>query len=427
MERQIAESSFASGHAVGAIVLGDMNVRSEEVAEFLDGGGWREAVYHGRSWNPVANRFYRQDSDARVEALSFDRVLFKGQVNAASFLAGTERRWTNGRAYALSDHFAVYGLLDAHVCHASSDRRAVREQRRVDLCKQRDARAAAEKEYVTLRERFRRDADWDEQQRVSLEERQAHLDAWRKAVKERRERKLELRAAAHGEGTLFAPSLNDVYTKLGVAQPKAHAAYVLPSDTENMMTDRDAGWAGVEGGRPAPALHRSGSAAIDFVVQSFLRLLPVAAWLNRHAKVCDVAGENTTCVVCALRSSRKDLGKRLAQTLLRGRFSLGCAVDSADGAACAQRDPAQYLCRLLDAMHSRETLLGHHVLGDVGCSVSHVDRLFRFWFERRRECLACRTKSVAFEASWLLSVSGLGFAGIEVTVQELYLRSCAER
>ena len=71
----------------------------------------------------------------------------------------------------------------------------MREQRRVDLGKQRDARAAAERDFVTLRERCARDADWDEQQRVSLEERQAYLEAYRKDVKERRERKLELQAA----------------------------------------------------------------------------------------------------------------------------------------------------------------------------------------------------------------------------------------
>ena len=95
----------------------------------------------------------------------------------------------------------MYGLLDAHACHGRSGTRAVREQRRVDLGKQRDARAAAEKEYVTLRERAARDADWDQQQRVSLEERQAYLEAYRKAVKDRRDRKLELRAAAQGEGS----------------------------------------------------------------------------------------------------------------------------------------------------------------------------------------------------------------------------------
>ena len=247
VDEHLANADAAKSGAVGAIVLGDMNVRGDEVPNLLELGGWREAVYHGRSWNPVVNRFYPREPDSVVEPLSFDRVLFKGHVNVASFLAGTERRWANGRAYALSDHFAVYGLVDAHACHGSSGSRAVRDQRRVDLGKQRDARAAAEKEFVTLRERSSRDTDWDEQQRVSLEERQAYLDAYRKAVKERRERKLELRAAAQGDGTLFSPISNNDFVGLGVVQPKAHAEYVLPSYAEILVMGRDAAWSAVEG------------------------------------------------------------------------------------------------------------------------------------------------------------------------------------
>ena len=132
-------------------------------------------------------------------------------MRVASFLAGTGRRWADGRGYALSDHFAVYGLLDMHACHGSSGVRAVREQRRVDLGKHRDARAIAEKEFVTAQERMLRDADWESQQSAALEQREAHLREWRAAVKKRRARKSELRAAAHGEGTLFAPSLAGVF------------------------------------------------------------------------------------------------------------------------------------------------------------------------------------------------------------------------
>ena len=69
---------------------------------------------------------------------------------------------------ALSDHFAVYGLLDLHVAHGSAGVRAVREQRRIDLGKQRDARAIAEREFVTAEERILRDADWENQQAASL-------------------------------------------------------------------------------------------------------------------------------------------------------------------------------------------------------------------------------------------------------------------
>ena len=175
------------------------NVRNEEIAELLETGDRFEAKYQGKSWNPMVNRFYPQEPGFRVDGFSFDRLFFKGSVHAASFLAGTGRRWADGRAYALSDHYAVYGLVDVHSCHSPKGTNAVRQQRRVDLGKQRDTLALAEKEVVTLEERILRDADWEAQQRESLKEREAHLRAWRKAVKERRERKFRLREAGQRE------------------------------------------------------------------------------------------------------------------------------------------------------------------------------------------------------------------------------------
>ena len=138
---------------MGVLLLGDLNVRSEEFVTLTDTGVWQDAYYDGKSWNPMSNRFYEQEPGFREEGLSFDRMLYRGDVWIVSFLAGTGRRWADGRGYALSDHFAVYGLLDVHACHGSSGVRAVREQRRVDLGKHRDARAIAEKEFVTAQER----------------------------------------------------------------------------------------------------------------------------------------------------------------------------------------------------------------------------------------------------------------------------------
>ena len=48
-------------------------------------------------------------------------------------MAGTARRLAEARGYSLSDHFAVYGLLDVHSCHSRAGVVAVREKRRVDL------------------------------------------------------------------------------------------------------------------------------------------------------------------------------------------------------------------------------------------------------------------------------------------------------
>ena len=160
--------------------------------------------------------------------------------------------------------------------------------------------------------------------------------------------------------------------------------------------------------------YRSGSAAIDFAVQSLLRLLPVALWVDAHADLCAKAGDTSACIVCALRSCRDDLGKQLGQTLQLPRFSLGYK-------ASAHREPVEYLFRLLDEMRSREVVLSNAVLG-----VTHVDRLFQFWREKRRECSHCYQKSVFFEPDRVWRVSTVGVEAAELTVQELYLGSCAE-
>ena len=417
----------AERDAVGALLLGDMNVRNEEMSELLETGDWYEAKYQGKSWNPMVNRFYPREPGFREDGFSFDRLFFKGSVHAASFLAGTGRRWNDGRAYALSDHYAVYGLVDVHSCHSPKGTNAVRQQRRVDLGKQRDTLALAEKEVVTIEERILRDADWEAQQLESLKEREAHLSAWRKAVKERRERKFRLREAVQGSESLFAESLSDVFDKLAGVQPLPHAGNNVSAYDGLLCLGGDAGWAEVRGGRPPAKMYRSGVTAIDFAVQCLHRLLPVALWLDRHVKLCGEAQkESSECIACALYRCKQDFGKNLSQTLLLPRFSLGYTAQTGN---YLQRDPVEYLVRLLEHLRAREVVLGHVCESpqeQVAGAVCHLDRLFRFWVEKRRECLRCRRKAVAFEASWVWHVSASGFEASEATVQELYLRSCAE-
>ena len=120
------------------------------------------------------------------------------------------------------------------------------------------------------------------------------------------------------------------------------------------------------------------------------------------------------------------LRKNLSQTLLLPRFSLGYTAQTGN---YLQRDPVEYLVRLLEHLRAREVVLGHVCESpqeQVAGAVCHLDRLFRFWVEKRRECLRCRRKAVAFEACWVWHVSASGFEASEATVQELYLRSCAE-
>jgi hypothetical protein len=292
----------------------------------------------------------------------------------------------------------------------------VREQRRVDLGKQRDAHAIAEKDYVTCHEQILKDADWDDQLRDSLEERESRLRAWRVAVRERRQRKLSLRDAVYGDGTLFVSSLDIVFANLSMKRPSSHADPALPAYDELRGLSAMSTWQDVHGGRPSPQSYRSTVPVIDYVVQSFHRSLPIALWMERHSALCSESYQgHSSCILCALRHCKIDFGKMLGQTMLLPKFALGC--DPIRGAS-------QYLCCLFDAMRAREVALGH-CSSDDGCDVTAVDRMFRFWVEFRWECVSCKRKSMSFLEQWVWRVLADGFEAEEATVQELYLRSCA--
>ena len=145
---------------------------------------------------------------------------------------------------------------------------------------------------------------------MSLEEREAHLRAWRKSVNERRGRKLRLRDAAHGPETLFAPALEAAFGGLGIVEPVPHAESEVPAFEGLLCLGGDGAWVEVSGGRlPANQVYHSGVAAIDFAVQCVHRLLPCALWMARHVELCpDATKESSDCILCALWRCREDFG-----------------------------------------------------------------------------------------------------------------------
>ena len=78
--------------------------------------------------------------------------------------------FTNGLPYHLSDHFAIYGIVDLHESHESRAKRAECEGRRADLGKLRDALALEERAAVTQLEQVALDRDKAEQMRMAEEQ-----------------------------------------------------------------------------------------------------------------------------------------------------------------------------------------------------------------------------------------------------------------
>ena len=65
-----------------------------------------------------------------------------------------------------------------------------------------------------------------------------------------------------------------------------------------------------------------------------------------------------------------------------------------------QADAAAYVAALLDALRAREASLGRSASVAVPDEITHVDRLFRFWVETRRECTVCGWKVAVADACW---------------------------
>jgi exonuclease III len=69
----------------GVVLLGDFNVRRDEVVELLEAGDWREAGYQGNSWDPQKNCFFEAARRHGVSGHAFDRVWFRGGLWLQAF------------------------------------------------------------------------------------------------------------------------------------------------------------------------------------------------------------------------------------------------------------------------------------------------------------------------------------------------------
>ena len=160
-----------------------------------------------------------------------------------------------------------------------------------------------------------------------------------------------------------------------------------------------------------------------------LRLPAVALWLEKHGELCpegEVAesGRASTCVACAMRASRWQLGAVGIPDLVRLDVRLGFRFGE-------QRSAREYVSALLSGLRACEeaasrvgTWLAFPWTGGVA---THLDRLFAFWVERRQVCGVCGRRRSTFEAQFVWRVTAGGVGSEETSVTELYLQSCAER
>lgn len=429
----MASAGIAAARA--CVLLGDLNVRQAEVPDLLEAMELRDAHYNGSSWDPRTNKFDERLSGGGVEGQCFDRLWFKGAVWAQAFLVGKCRMFAGGSPFYLSDHFAVFGLVDLHESHASFRARAEREERRVGLGKLREAAVLLERDAVKHLEQSALDRDKAEQMRVAEERLADALRIERTALRAHTKRRYALQRAAYGEETLFAESFDLALAFRGLKPPEpvAPARVCIDVYADLLGVGGARAWECVAGRSPCVGgLLVPGSGSTASWLQVLLRLPAVALWLQAHVGLCKAgaavvegAAAGHVCVACAVWAMRKRFGSHTyaleeVRPLMLQR----------------EGDPASYVGALLTALRDCEVALGRCGTLLVPEAVTHVDRLFRFWVETRLECVVCGLKGVVSELrwDWRLGVDDADAAGASGAAEErlpsesladVFLRSCA--
>jgi len=110
-KRQLtAVAAERSGAAM--VILGDLNVRTEEEGALLKCTGCRNAFYSGSSWDPRVVQYDGELRTYRGPGHAFDRIFFSGACWAEGFLVGRGRHFSEGCGFYVSDHFGLMCVLD---------------------------------------------------------------------------------------------------------------------------------------------------------------------------------------------------------------------------------------------------------------------------------------------------------------------------
>ena len=253
-----------------------------------------------------------------------------------------------------------------------------------------------------MQEQASKEADWAKQQQASEARAQELLRERRKAVKERRDRRMQLREQVVGTASLFARDSNGVDRfRTHALMPLAPADHRIDAYVGLLGAGSHAAWKfGCEGWPPLRS-YRSLVGVVESTVQLLHRILPVALWLRGHRQQCQAcSGE---CAVCALALCRDEMSRTRdgmpVQRLHAPREEL----------VLMQLSPVDYLLQTLARLAECEEALGRVVAGPLGRRITHADRLFGFWVEVRKECNVCRQQSAEFlfQRSWQVSLQDL--------------------
>ncbi|CAK0822041.1 unnamed protein product, partial [Prorocentrum cordatum] len=403
------------------LVVGDWNVRDEEVAALCEAEGMCDATCAGKTWGVRWNRFFA-DQQCSGPGFCFDRAMFGEKLFARAHVMARGPVVFEGVQFCASDHFGLMVYVDVADVFAlrGRGRAEAARVRRGEVCRVCEVGGEREAQEVRDRRQAARDQQGLDRERAAERDREAFARGQQRAARERARRRQALHDAAFGRESLFDQDFVVEAEGLGEGvQISSPSAIVVPGAEEW----QDGGW-GEVAGVPVVGMGNLGNTCyVNGVLQLLLRVPSVHEVLSRHGRdQCPRALLGEDCVVCLLRET---LGQVMAALRRAGVRKPRLAQErAAVGERCGddqQWDASEFFGHWFHrARQVRKSGEGSVELdagrcvpwgdgwlhGQDGFQVTHWDRLFRYG------------------SAEMVCVVPPEDRGVSLTTSELYLRAC---
>jgi len=409
-----------------AMIVGDMNMKDDEVTDLCKSLRLRDARYVGVSFGAQGNRFDHRLPKGGI-GQRYDRVLFGERVWAESHLVGNGPVCSDGSEFHLSDHCGVLAYVDVCEAYASKAKQdlVAAGLRRAQLVSLRDVSHQRELEEMKARRQQGREQQALARSRAAERDREAFQQAQRRGARLRRERRVRLRESAFGSGSLFGG---------GVSAVPCEGAIVPCSPQEIVIRDMSdvprGSWESVRQVPLAGIRNIGETCYLNCVAQVLIRTPAMLEWVKRHVEN-GCPREHGDCVICGLKQTYDQMlsgtvGRRSVVPVIAARRQ-AVGFEFSHG----QHDAVSFLEQFLDcARHVEVEYERYGLWGGLQQTypvATQVDRLFGFVQETRRQCMECRGTVRSWYANEkILRVSPELEDGGPATMTELYLASCAE-
>ena len=414
------------------LVVGDCNVRPDEVDALLSVGDLRAAWYEGATWGVSGNRFDK-DVPAKGPGKKYDQALCGRAVWAEALVIAQGRQFFEGAEFHLSDHFGlmVYAAVGEEFASRRKEELRRAEKRRAAVTRLRNEARQREGEELKARRQAAVEVRAMERQRAADRGRREWDAAQRRGAAERRNRREALRVAAFGTESLFRPA-QEVVPWRGCGRPVEAWAVAVPE----MDGLTGGAWEDVTA-LPAVGMGNLGNTCYaSSMSQVLLRTPAVLEWLQRHfgESGCPRRDSGLSCVACSLYSTaRQCVHVGLCGVVQRPQLSQERAGVGAWYGDTEPHDAGEFLGHFIDVATAAEQAAERaapwspgEMDGPHGSHATQLQRIFGSVHEKRRKCMACGFCTVRFEPGTGLQLpprEGRGRGGAD-TISEMYLRSC---